>query len=409
MSDSEEEPAARRTRAKPDLTVYVSTGSAARSGMGIPTPSSLIGRLDALTRKMAGSGVSQENVFEEYDGLPTPAETNKDKEAKAANDAAVTDTAGGGEIDGSTPDQSGEGLSFVAEDVDPSFLAELESQPPDELAHAARKIQARYRGNKSRAMLASDAFNRPRNKKSKLRNRKHGRDPPKFTKGSHVRRGHVFENSSRYGNANRHGMRALLGQVASTPERSSRHFHAKHIHTHRPLTDTLPPVKTGQTEANEDQKPARGKLHRGGPTGVSQVFPRVNPDGSVASMRAEKEAVEEDLGSDEEEARRIAGLGAGGLEPAYRFAGSKPSYGQREVECFARSLSEDFTNYCRRGGLRRVHYKPARLNNEWRGCSALFRTQVGPWAGSLNGRDQWPGARKQVWHYTFAAHGLVLG
>eukprot|EP01043_Picozoa_sp_COSAG02_P100270 COSAG02_NODE_36354_length_455_cov_2.634831_1_plen_43_part_10 len=43
MSDSEEEPAARRTRAKPDLTVYVSTGSAARSGMGIPTPSSLIG------------------------------------------------------------------------------------------------------------------------------------------------------------------------------------------------------------------------------------------------------------------------------------------------------------------------------------------------------------------------------
>ena len=75
MSDSEEGPAARRTRAKPDLTVYVSTGSAARSGLGIPTPSSLIGRLDVLTRKMAGSGVSQENVFEEYDGvLPTPAE-----------------------------------------------------------------------------------------------------------------------------------------------------------------------------------------------------------------------------------------------------------------------------------------------------------------------------------------------
>jgi hypothetical protein len=404
MSDSEEEPAARRTRAKPDLTVYVSTGSAARSGLGIPTPSSLIGRLEVLTRKMDASGVSQENVFEECDGLPTPAERNEAIEAEAPDGASATEPAGGGEIDSSTPDQSGEKQSIVPENVDPSFLASLGSQPPDELAYAASKIQARYRGNKSRAMLASDSFNRPRNKKSKLRNRKHGRDPPKFTRASHVCRGHVFENSSRYGNANRHGMRALLGQVASTPERSSRHFHAKHIHTHRPLTDTLPPVKTHQAEANGKQKPARGKLHRGGPTGVSRVLPRVNPDGSIASKRDETEPEEEDMDSDEEEARRIADLGAGGLEPVYRFAGGKPSYGQREIECFARSLSEDFTNYCRRGGLRRVHYKPARLNNEWRGCRALFRTQVGPWAGSLNGRDQWPGARKQVRPYILAAH-----
>ena len=366
--DSDEEPATRTRAPLPRLgRLHVST---------LPDPGSLIGRLEILAGKMRTSGVSSGKAFAELEELLTPADPIPiTSEAKPGD--------GGGKHDGSTGDQKDEEASTVPKEVDPSFLAELESRPVEELAHAASKIQARYRGNKSRAMIASQSFNRARNKQSKLRNRKHGRDPPKFSKDARVRRGHVYENSTRYGNANRHGVRALLGQKAATPERSSRYFHAKHIHTHRPLTDTLPPIERYQTKADEDSKQYRG----------------VHDAGSIASQPPKPQrddAAEDDLDSDEEEARRVAALGKGGLEPVHRFAGGKAPYGRREVECFARSLSEDFTNYCKRGGLRRVHYKAAKLNNEWRACSALFRTQIGPWAGSLNGKDQWPGARKQV-------------
>ena len=387
----------------PNLTVYVSSGSAERSTTGIPTPSSLIGRLEALTANMRANGTHSENVFEETDELPTPigsspiiARANPSSSVKPSPifeadspDGAQQGDGDGGDAGGGDGDGVSKGLSFVQEEVDESFLAELERQSAAELSRAASTIQARYRGNKTRAAMASYNFNRPRTKKSKLRNRRHGRDPPKFSQGGGVRRGPVHENSTRYGNANRHGVRALLGQIAPTQERSSRHFHAKHIHTHRPLTDTLPPIDTQKRE----ETPKRHAVGRG----VSGFLPRVNPDGSIASAPPAPEAGgdEEDLDSDEEEARRVAELGKGGLEPAHRFGG-KAAYGTREIDCFARSLSEDFTNYCKRGGMRRVHYKPAKLNKEWRACSALFRTQVGPWAGSLNGKDQWPGARKQV-------------
>ena len=374
--DSDEEPATRTRAPLPGLgRRHVST---------LPDPGSLIGRLEILAGRMRTSGVSSGKAFAELEEPSTPADPNP-----ITTEANPDD--GGGKHD--PGDQNDEEASAVPKEVDPIFLAELESRPTEELAHAASKIQARYRGNTSRAMMASESFKRTRNRQSKLRNRKHGRDPPKFSKYVRVRRGHVHENSSRYGNANRHGVRALLGQKAATPERSSRHFHARHIHTHRPLTDTLPPIEGYQTKAGEDST-----LHRGAP----QSLPRVHGGGALGLQPPKPQcddAAEEDLDSDEEEARRVAALGKGGLEPVHRFAGGKVPYGRREVECFARSISEDFTNYCKRGGLRRVHYKPAKLNNEWRACSALFRTQIGPWAGSLNGKDQWPGARKQVRPY----------
>ena len=351
--------------------------------------------------------VTSENVFEETDALPTPAGTpaaGTPGPIIALKPSPVFETDSPA-ADGSAPEEGevSKALSFVPEEVDPTFLAELDAASPREVEHAASKIQAVFRGHKTRANLASDRFNRPRTKKSRLRNRKHGRDPPKLRrKHGVVRRGHVHENSTRFGNANRHGVRAQLGKVADTVERSSRHFHAKHIHTHNPLpivrVDVLPPIKTKDDQNGDDEEEeepsGRGRLHKG----VSGVLPRVNTDGSMASKPASPPAPDDasDLDSDEEEAQRVAALGGGGLEPFHRFAGGQTGMGDRDIECFARSLSEDFTNYCQRGGLRRRHYKAAVLNSEWRACSEMARTQVGPWAGALNGQDQWPGARKMA-------------
>ena len=79
---------------------------------------------------------------------------------------------------------------------------------------------------------------------------------------------------------------------------------------------------------------------------------------------------------------------------SHRFGGGIP-YGQRDIHCYARSLSEDFELYCKIGGLRRRQYKAATLGAPWRGCTALHRTQVGQWAGAKNGQHDWPGARAQ--------------
>ena len=104
-----------------------------------------------------------------------------------------------------------------------------------EMEVAAVHIQAAFRGYQSRhnhdsyrcltacSRLLRSRLNRrwllcarSARRRKRLRNRKHGRDPPKFKRKGKVRRGAVWENSTRYGNGNRHGMRALLGQVTPT-------------------------------------------------------------------------------------------------------------------------------------------------------------------------------------------------
>ena len=121
-------------------------------------------------------------------------------------------------------------LSFVPEEVDPTFLAELDAASPREVEHAASKIQAVFRGHKTRANLASDRFNRPRTKKSRLRNRKHGRDPPKLRrKHGVVRRGHVLCRPQWVGGGtggraepSRLGQGALFGESALETEAALR-------------------------------------------------------------------------------------------------------------------------------------------------------------------------------------------
>ena len=164
-------------------------------------------------------------------------------------------------------------------------------------------------------------------------------------------------------------------QVAETPEVSSGHFHAAHIHTHRAGLDALPPYpKTPELPPIASAEPAVAS-----PSSRSSLPP---------------------LLTDSQDSEGSEGSEAGGppptkgLDVSHRFGGGIP-YGQRDIHCYARSLSEDFELYCKIGGLRRRQYKAATLGAPWRGCTALHRTQVGQWAGAKNGQHDWPGARAQ--------------
>ena len=218
--------------AAPLLSVQVDAVSLAdaivRSPTGIPTPSTLIGRLEQLTSAMESRkdyGLGKGGPLPQFD------ESEDD----------------GAEI---TP------IKFPVARQRPSPLFELESPGVET---PAKEIPA----------LPTSPERRRRRRR--LRNRRHGRDPLPFRKPAPARRGEVWENAEIFGQANRHR------KLSISPHRIPRPgFDAQ-------ISDARPMQSRSLLCTDHDDSVSRPDT----PRSVSSVLPRIHGDGAgvTDSMR----------------------------------------------------------------------------------------------------------------------------
>jgi hypothetical protein len=293
-----------------------------------PTPTSLIGRLDSITQVL-------ESRKEYGFGRATePAEVGGDSSDGGATERAPTPPL----------------IARVAAPARPSPPFEIDSpvacsqSASEEDEEDGEDKWRRGEPRRGRGAIAAGEQSRQQRYRARLHNRRHGRDPPKFRRQPAPRRGAVWENAHIFARANRHRRLTLSREGAAGAM----------------ATTLLPPI----TATRSASVPLPLGVGGGVDGGERSDSSHGDNDGAVAPDEAE-------------------------LATTHRFGG-QAEMGERDMQCYARSVSEDFTVFCKVGALKRSHVKFPAKNPAWR--AVTDRTHKGEWAGTLNGDGQWAGS-----------------